>query len=266
MSTEINFHSNNCEKNINQDKQNEISERMTVEKSESTSKCSEHINKCVELKEDKNAPEDKEENQSQVTYEMLTKKYISRKRKRGKKKKVQKGKKVDIEDQYYDQLIENFLSSENCDSIKDDIEVDPMTVLDIVQKLSVLIENKSDLKRPRKNKITKSLEDRKKDALETIKTKITIEQFCDLALNVLKIPKMGDSVNITKDDLKAKNITKVERKLKEYEEQNKGKVIKPIVSLTQNKEPEKKTIEDMINHDSDLSESLDESEDDSDEL
>ena len=125
---------------------------------------------------------------------------------------------LDIEDQYYDQLIENFLSSENCDSIKDDIEVDPMTVLDIVQKLSVLIENKSDLKRPRKNKITKSLEDRKKDALETIKTKITIEQFCDLALNVLKIPKMGDSVNITKDDLKAKNITKVERKLKEYEE------------------------------------------------
>ena len=118
----------------------------------------------------------------------------------------------------------------------------------------------------RKNKITKSLEDRKKDALETIKTKITIEQFCDLALNVLKIPKMGDSVNITKDDLKAKNITKVERKLKEYEEQNKGKVIKPIVSLTQKKEPEKKTIEDMINHDSDLSESLDESEDDSDEL
>ena len=91
MSTEINFHSNNCEKNINQDKQNEISERMTVEKSESTSKCSEHINKCVELKEDKNAPKDKEENQSQVTYEMLTKKYISRKRKRGKKKKVQKG-------------------------------------------------------------------------------------------------------------------------------------------------------------------------------
>ena len=51
------------------------------------------------MKEDKNAPEDKEENKSQITYEMLTKKYISRKRKRGKKKKVQKGKKVDIEDQ-----------------------------------------------------------------------------------------------------------------------------------------------------------------------
>ena len=266
MSTEINLHRNHSEKE-HQNKQKEISGSITEEKTESTSKYSENINKCVELKEDLNPTcEHKEEKQSEVTYEMLTKKYISRKRKRGKKKKVKKAKKVDIEDQYYDQLIENFLSSENCDSIKDDIEVDPMTVLDIVQKLSVLIENKSDLKRPRKNKITKSLEDRKKDALETIKTKITIEQFCDLALNVLKIPKMGDSVNITKDDLKAKNITKVERKLKEYEEQNKGKVIKPIVSLTQNKEPEKKTIEDMINHDSDLSESLDESEDDSDEL
>lgn len=265
MSEENNAHISDIGRDL-QIKQHEISTTLTDERSEKTSKTSEKTMGFLQPKEESKEHKEEEGNNSQVTYELLTKKYLSHKRGRRKKKKAKKSKKVDIEDQYYDQLVKNLLSVEQDNEAEDTKDVDPMMILDLLQKVAVLIESKRDERKPRKKRITKSLEERKKDALETIKTKITVEQFCDLALNVLKIPKMGTSVNITKDDLKAKNINKVEKKLKEYEEANKGKIIQSIVSLTESKPEKIMSVEDMINNDSDLSESLDESESDSDEL
>ena len=62
-----------------------------------------------------------------------------------------------------------------------------------------------------------------------------------------------------------KNIKKLDKKIKEFEEENKNKNIVPIIEEEKKEEDLLKTIREMINNDSDLSESIDEDSDDESE-
>ena len=80
-----------------------------------------------------------------------------------------------------------------------------------------------------------------------------------------KKKKFGETLNITIDDITVKNIKKLDKKIKEFEEENKNKNIVPIIEEEKKEEDLLKTIREMINNDSDLSESIDEDSDDESE-
>lgn len=253
-----------------------ISNTSTIDKSELNLKISDFTDSQTQpptsplsITNKINAQENLAENtQEKTTYETLIQKFLSNKRKRkGKKKKKQPKKKktLNVVDEYYYKKSSDFLAPflNDNEEIEDKI-ISPKTCIAIFQNLAELLQTKKNISGTKKPKILskEEFEEKQKEIFEKIKKKISKEQFCFLASDILKKKKFGETLNITIDDITMKNIKKLEKKIEEFEEENKNKKIIPIIEEKKKEENLLKSIREMINNDSDLSESIDENSDD----
>ena len=256
-----------------------ISNNSTIDKSELNLKISDFTDvqtqpptSPLSITNKINTQENLEENtQVKPTYETLMQKFLSNKRKRkGKKKKKQPKKKktLNVVDEYYYKKSSDFLAPYlNDNEENEDKIISPKTCIAIFQNLAELLQTKKNITGTKKPKIISKEEftEKQKEIFEKIKKKISKEQFCFIASNILKKKKFGETLNITIDDITVKNIKKLDKKIKEFEEENKNKNIVPIIEEEKKEEDLLKTIREMINNDSDLSESIDEDSDDESE-
>lgn len=227
--------------------------------------------------------ENHEEPQSNNTFEKMIKKFQQKHKKQAKKSHPSKPSKYSLNDEYYGQKVDellkkveakNHIFSDDEPSINNNNnnKEDPKVLNDqfqVFEALSELISKKSDRRNRKKQK---GMVERRNEAMENIKTKLNVEQVKYLVENILKLPIIGNHLTFQPSDIKKNNISQIEKKIKEWDEINKKDP--NFMSIQQYNEKynndikiqeENKNNQNNILSNSDLSDSLDESNsDDSD--